>query len=226
MVGSLSEISQELENAGPEEILRWAAQCFGQELAVACSFGGPSGMVLLDMLSHVDASIPVYFLDTQLLFKETYELIDSVRERYGIEAIAVAGLTLQQQAEACGDELWERDPDLCCNLRKVRPQREFLKGYSAWVSGIRRDQAASRSGVPIVGEDPKFDLVKINPLANWTEAMVWTYIKAHGVPYNALHDQGYPSIGCFPCTAQVLNGESSRAGRWKGFAKMECGLHS
>jgi phosphoadenosine phosphosulfate reductase len=193
---------------------------------LACSFGGPSGLVILDMAMHIDARIPVYYLDTGLLFPQTYQHIDVIAKRYGIVPLAVRpARTVDEQAQDHGPALWERNPDLCCNLRKVEPQRTFLKGYDAWISGVRRDQSHTRSEMDIVGWDRKFNLVKVNPLANWTEEMVWTYIRAHEIPYNPLHDQGYPSIGCTTCTARVKPGEDARAGRWPGFAKTECGLH-
>lgn len=226
LAGSLSEIARELEQAAPEEILSWAVESFGHDMALACSFGGPSGMVLLDMLVKMDARIPVYYLDTGLLFPETYALIERASQRYAVTPVAVTGAPLESQAEDYGEALWERNPDLCCNVRKVLPQREFMKQFSGWVSGIRRDQSTSRVDVPIVSADMKFGLIKVIPLANWTESMVWTYIHAHDVPYNPLHEQGYPSIGCAPCTARVSDGEDPRAGRWKGFTKTECGLHT
>ena len=225
-LGVIADISAELEHAQPQEIVDWAVASFGADLALACSFGGPSGMVLLDMIVKTDVPVPIYYLDTGLLFEETYKHIMRVSEHYGIVPIAVAtNVSLREQAATHGDELWKSNPDLCCNIRKVLPQREFLAKYAAWISGIRRDQSSNRLAVPIIAWDKKFDLVKINPLANWTEEMLWTYIEAHGVPYNPLHDDGYPSIGCFPCTAHVAPGEDARAGRWQGFAKTECGLH-
>ena len=223
---AIRDIARAFEEAAPQDILAWAARIFEGRLALACSFGGPSGLVLLDMAMEIDARIPVYYLDTGLLFAQTYEHIGVIAQRYGIAPIPVRPTrTVDEQAQDQGPTLWERDPDLCCNLRKVEPQREFLKNYAAWISGVRRDQSSTRSATPIVSWDRKFDLVKINPLATWTEEMVWTYIHAHGIPYNPLHDEGYPSIGCITCTARVQPGEDARAGRWRGFAKTECGLH-
>lgn len=214
------------EEAAPQDILAWAGRVFRGRLVLACSFGGPSGLVLLDMVMSIDAHIPVYYLDTGLLFPETYEHVSVIAKRYGIDPLAVRPeRTVEQQAEDHGPALWERDPDRCCNLRKVEPQRAFFKDYDAWISGVRRDQSASRAAVPTVLWDKTFELIKINPLANWTQEMVWTYIHAHDIPYNPLHDRGYPSIGCMTCTARVSPGEDARAGRWPGFAKTECGLH-
>ena len=223
---AIRDMARTFEDAAPQEILSWAARIFRGHLALACSFGGPSGLVLLDMAMQIDRGIPVYYLDTGLLFAETYALIGAAGKRYGIAPVAVQpARTLEEQAEDHGPALWERNPDQCCNLRKVEPQRAFLKGYDAWISGVRRDQSRTRAGLDIVGWDSKFNLVKINPLATWSEDMVWTYVRAHGIPYNPLHDRGYPSIGCTTCTIAVKPGEDARAGRWSGFAKSECGLH-
>jgi phosphoadenosine phosphosulfate reductase len=223
---AIRNIARAFEEATPQAILAWAVDVFRGRLALACSFGGPSGLVLLDMAMEIDKSIPVYYLDTGLLFPETYEHIGVIAQRYGITPRAVhPAQTLEEQAQEYGPALWERDPDRCCNLRKVQPQRAFLKNFDAWISGVRRDQSTTRRALDIVGWDRKFDLVKINPLAGWTEEMVWTYIRVHDIPYNTLHDRGYPSIGCVTCTQAVNPGEDARAGRWRGFAKTECGLH-
>ena len=183
-------------------------------------------MVVLDIAMQVDRSIPVYYLDTGLLFPETYQLIDRVRAHYGIQPIAVRPQdTVEEQAVTHGEALWLRDPNACCRLRKVEPQMSFLRDYDAWIAGLRRDQATTRSNIPIVQFDTTFGLTKICPLAHWDERMVWTYVRAHGVPYNSLHDSGYPSAGCVPCTRAISPGEDIRAGRWPGFDKTECGLH-
>jgi phosphoadenosine phosphosulfate reductase len=134
-------------------------------------------------------------------------------------------LTPEEQARVYGEALWKRNPDLCCNARKVEPLRRKLSQLDAWITSIRRDQTAARAGVRKIQWDEKFDLVKINPLADWTSKQVWRYIVAHDVPYNSLHDQNYPSIGCTHCTRAIRAGEDPRAGRWPGFAKTECGLH-
>jgi phosphoadenosine phosphosulfate reductase len=224
---AIEQIARTFEDAAPQDIIAWAVRVFGQRLAVACSFSGPGGLAVLDMLVKIDATIPVYYLDTGLLFPQTYDHITRVSNHYGITPLRVQSrLSLAEQADDAGPNLWERDPDRCCNLRKVRPQAEFLRGYAAWMTGIRRDQSAARTDVPVVGWDKQFGLIKINPLATWTEAMVWTYITTHGVPYNPLHDRGYASIGCVTCTSPVKHGEPLRAGRWSEFAKTECGLHA
>ncbi len=147
--------------------------------------------------------------------------------RYGITPRAVRPtLSLTAQAEEHGEALWTREPDRCCALRKVLPQREALSGCDAWITGLRRDQSATRRATPAVTWDATFDLVKICPMVGWSESDVWSYISEHQVPYNALHGRGYPSIGCTPCTRAIAPGEEPRAGRWSGFEKTECGLHT
>jgi phosphoadenosine phosphosulfate reductase len=215
-----------MEGWSPQEILTWAIDTYRPHLILACSFGGPSGMALLDMTMRLAPDTPVFYLDTGFLFPETYRLAETAAARYGVTPIAVRpALGVYEQAAQYGEALWTRDPDRCCELRKVLPQREVLKGFDAWISGLRRDQAETRRTTPVVQWDQKFGLVKINPLATWDEQSIWRYITAHDVPYNPLHDQGYPSIGCTHCTRPVVPGEDARAGRWSGFTKTECGLH-
>jgi phosphoadenosine phosphosulfate reductase len=222
----LSRISAELEERTPREVLQWAVDEFFPDLTLACSFGGPSGMVLLDMMAQIEPRVEVFYLDTDFLFPETYETRDRAIARYGIQPVAYKSrLTPEAQAAAHGEALWSRDPDLCCALRKVEPNERALAGKRAWVSGIRRDQAATRAETPIVQWDEKFGLVKVNALARWTEADVWAYIVKNEVPYNPLHDQNYPSLGCTYCTKAVQPGDDPRSGRWQGFDKTECGLH-
>ena len=216
-----------LEGAPPQEALAWAYSRYGDGLTLACSFGGATGMALLDMASRVAPGVEVFYLDTAFLFPETYELVRTASERYGLRVRAYAPRwTPEQQAAEFGPALWRRDPDLCCQLRKVEPNGRALEGKQAWVSGLRRDQAKSRAAVVAVEWDAKFGLVKVNPMAAWTEADVWAYVRANGVPYNPLHDQGYPSLGCTHCTRPVRPGEDLRAGRWAGQGKEECGLHA
>lgn len=222
-----ARIGGQLEESSPQEVLRWAVDSFFPELALACSFGGPSGMVLLDMISRIEPRVEIFYVDTDLLFQETYETRDRAAARYGSSPVAYKpSLTLAEQAGQYGDKLWLRDPDLCCELRKVKPNRRALAGKRAWISGIRRDQAAARRNARVVGWDRKLGLVKVLPLARWTEADVWAYVAKHDVPYNPLHDRGYPSIGCHGCTKAVRPGSDPRSGRWLGFDKTECGLHS
>ncbi len=224
--GHLAEIAERLEGCPPEEILGWAVDTYGTRMALACSFGGPTGMVLLDLALRLEPRLPVFYLDTGLLFPETYALVEAVAARYGVTPIPVqSALSIDEQAAAIGPALWARDPDRCCDLRKVRPQRAFLSAYDAWATGVRRDQAATRRATPVLSWDARGGLAKVAPLASWNERDVWTYINRHGLPYNPLHDQGYPSIGCTHCTRPIQAGENMRAGRWTGFGKIECGLH-
>lgn len=221
----MAGVPQHLTQA--RRILEWSISVYRERIALACSFGGPAGMVLVDLLHDIDPSVPVYYLDTGLLFPQTYALVERVRRRYGITLLAVEPeLSVGAQAAQYGEALWERDPDLCCDLRKVRPQHAFLSNYAAWITGLRRDQSGTRRELEVVESDPHSrDRIKINPLAAWSEAECWDYIRANDVPYNPLHDAAFPSIGCVPCTRSVLAGEDARAGRWSGFAKTECGLH-
>ncbi len=223
---TIGPLALEFENWAPEDILAWVVRVYGHRAVLACSFGGPSGVVTLDMAMRIDSSLPVYYLDTALLFPETYELVRWMGARYKIKPIRVhPRLSVAEQAAIYGPELWKRNPDICCAMRKVEPQLAFLGTFEAWISGIRRDQSRTRAYVPVIEWDTKFDIAKVNPLATWSERMVWTYIRAHELPYNALHDRGFPSIGCRPCTRPVAEGEDLRAGRWPGFSKIECGLH-
>jgi phosphoadenosine phosphosulfate reductase len=222
---SLVRLSAEMEGKQPQEILRWAAEEFQPGLTMACSFGGPTGMVLLDMVMQIDPSVEVFYLDTDFLFPETYGLRDACEQKYGFKPIGYKSLlTPEAQADAHGPELWTSDPDLCCELRKVEPNVRALEGKTAWISGMRRDQSKTRANVAIVDWDEKFGLVKLNPLATWDEKQVWGYIMANGVPYNELHDRGYPSIGCTNCTKPVRPGDDPRSGRWADFDKEECGI--
>ena len=222
----LAEINATLEGKTPEEILRWGFETFGDRITLACSFGGPSGMVLLDMAVKIEPAVRVFYIDTEVLFPETYELSQVAAERYGIKPMAFKPLlTIAQQGEQFGDGLWATDPDACCAMRKVEPNKRALAGMEAWISGLRRDQSDTRAETPIVGWDNKFDVVKLSPLVDWTEKDVWKYIVDNDVPYNPLHDRGYPSLGCTHCTRAVQPGEDLRAGRWQGFDKTECGLH-
>ena len=222
-----TEWNEMLEGKTPQEILKWAVKEFQPGLTMACSFGGPSGMVLLDMVSRIDPSVEVFYLDTDFLFTETYETRDRMIARYGIQPVGYKSkLTPEEQVRQYGQELWLKDPDLCCDLRKVEPNGRALEGKRAWISGIRRDQGVARRETPVVAWDEKFGLVKVLPLVRWTEADIWKYIAEHDVPYNPLHDRGYPSIGCTYCTKAVKPGEDPRSGRWQGFDKTECGLHT
>lgn len=209
----------------PEQVLVWAFDTFGQDIAMASAFGA-EGMVLIDIASRIRPGFRVFTLDTEFLFPETYDLMDRAQKRYGIKLERVLpSLTPEAQEQSYGPELWKRDPDQCCRLRKVEPLVGKLAELRAWITAVRRDQTASRAKTGKMEWDSKFRLVKVNPIADWTAEMVWSYIHRHKVPYNPLHDQNYPSIGCTHCTRAVRPGEDPRAGRWAGFQKTECGLH-
>ena len=221
----LDLVANELERESAENVLRWALREFGPGVALATGFGA-EGCVLIRMLSEIDQNARMFYLDTDLLFPGTYELIRKLESRYGVRfEQRKSRLSLAAQAARYGERLWEREPDVCCQLRKVEPLREMLSGLRAWITAIRRDQTSARADARVVERDRKFDVVKINPLAGWSSRDVWRYIKEHDVPYNQLYDLGYSSIGCQPCTTLVQIGETDRAGRWRGFAKTECGLH-
>jgi len=221
----LNELSASFESAPPEAVIRWAAETYGPDIALATGFGA-EGCVLADIVARSNSQMRIFYLDTGLLFPETYALKERLEARYDltIEPHRTA-LSLSEQAETYGERLWERKPNECCRLRKVEPLRQTLSGLRAWVTAIRRDQSPARAGAGIIERDQKFGLVKINPLATWSKINVWSYILKHDVPYNPLHDHGYPSIGCAPCTTPVAIGEDLRSGRWRGTAKKECGLH-
>jgi phosphoadenosine phosphosulfate reductase len=207
------------------DVLAWAATTFAPRIAFATGFGA-EGCVLVHLIAEQQLSIEVFTLDTGVLFPETIDLWRRLECRYDIRIRGVQpALTLQQQAAEYGAALWDREPDRCCAIRKVAPLDAALPGFDAWITAIRRDQTAHRRTARVVERDARFGLVKINPLAAWTRDEVWDFIREHDIPYNPLHDRGYPSIGCEPCTAPVADGEDPRAGRWRGREKNECGLH-
>jgi phosphoadenosine phosphosulfate reductase len=222
----LQEAARDLETASPQKILEWAFAEYGDKITIATGFG-PEGAVLIDIAAKINAKLDVFFIDTDFLFPETYDLRRRLEERYGIEIRAFkTAITPETQEEFYGDSLWARDPDLCCRLRKLEPLKEALVGRRAWVTAIRRDQTPARANAQVVEWDRRWQLVKVNPLAYWTKREVWTYISQNQVPFNALHSAGYSSIGCSHCTRPVQLGEDERAGRWAGFQKTECGLHA
>lgn len=204
-------------------LLEWVVETFGDRWILANSW---QHAVIVDHLSRITDSIRVCELDTALLFAETYETRKRVIERYGLEVISMRSrLTVAQQAVEHGPNLWERDPDRCCHLRKVIPLRTILAQHDAWLTGLRRSQSTTRRDAQTVERDRKHGIVKVNPIAHWTDDDLWTYIEINDVPYNPLLTSGYPSIGCIPCTQPVKGSANARAGRWAGIAKTECGLH-
>jgi phosphoadenosine phosphosulfate reductase len=224
-------LDQQFTRSPSEEILAWAWARFGSRAAIGTSFQG-SGLVMMHLAKTAGLGFPAFTLDTGLLFPETLELKRRLEDFYGwkIES-AVPDLTVEQQAQAHGPELWKRDPDLCCTVRKVLPLQSKLRELDCWLTGLRRHQSKTRARIGVIelyGLDvlSGADIVKVNPMANWSRDAIWRYIRQHNIPYNPLHDQGYQSIGCMTCTRKTARGENERAGRWTGFNKVECGIHT
>jgi len=221
----IAEVQLTAESWSPQRVLSWAFETFGNGVAISSAFGA-EGMVVIDISSRVRKDFRLFTIDTEFLFPETYSLMDRIEQKYEIKIERVFSLlSPEQQERVHGAALWARDPDQCCDLRKVEPLRRKLSELDAWITSIRRDQTSARSSAHRVVWDAKFGLVKVNPIVNWTSKQVWRYLHEHGVPYNSLHDQNYPSIGCTHCTRAVQPGEDPRAGRWPGTSKTECGLH-
>ena len=220
----LSLTDAELEGLAAEDVMRWAQAEFGDRVCLSCSWQKQSS-VLVHMLAELGLGIDVVELDTHLFFRETYETRERLVERYGLTLIRPEVLTVAEQHKREGPNLWERDPDRCCHIRKVEPLIEALAPYDAWISGIRRDQSPSRANARKVERSERYGVWKVQPLADWSEDDVWRYIVANDIPYNPLHDVGYRSIGCMPCTRPTRPDEEERAGRWAGSDKLECGLH-
>ncbi|HKP86713.1 MAG TPA: phosphoadenylyl-sulfate reductase [Blastocatellia bacterium] len=224
-VDPIEAAATRLDDATPEETLAWAFDEFGDRVAIATGFGA-EGVALIHMAVRVNPRPNIFFLDTGFLFAETYELRRRIEDRYHVKIRAVqTTITPESQEEMFGPKLWSRDPDLCCRLRKLEPLKEELSNLDAWVTAIRRDQTEARRSARVVEWDHRWQVAKINPLVGWGKKDVWDFIVRNDVPYNPLHDAGYPSIGCEQCTRPILNGEDDRAGRWSGRAKTECGLH-
>jgi phosphoadenosine phosphosulfate reductase len=223
----LSQQSLQLESASAEEILAWGVEHYAPYLTMATAFG-PEGCVILSMLARIAPETYVFNLDTGYQFQQTLDLRDRIARKYGIEVdMLQPELTVPEYEVKHGGPLYKTDPGQCCFDRKIKLLRAGVQHKHAWMSGIRRDQSADRARAPIVGWDRKFNLVKISPLANWTKQDVWKRILGEKIPYNPLHDQGYPSIGCWPCTRAIVEGENDdRSGRWSETDKTECGLHT
>lgn len=217
------EARERFEGAGPQEVLEWAAETFGDSFCIAASM---ADAVLIDLASRAAPDIDVIFLDTGYHFPETLETRDRIAKRYPVNVRSITPRqTVAEQDVTFGPRLHDRDPDACCSLRKVEPLARTLREYRAWGSGIRRDETATRRNAGVVEWDQKRAMVKVNPMACWTQAQVDEYVLANDVEINPLVYDGYPSIGCAPCTRRVLPGEDARAGRWAGGSKFECGLH-
>ena len=224
MTSLLSLTEAEIEALPAEDVLRWAAEEFGERLCLSCSWQKQSS-VLVPMVSELGLDVDFVELDTHLFFKESYETRERLVERYGITLIAPEVLTIAEQHKREGPNLWETNPDHCCHIRKVEPLLRLLEPYDAWVSGIRREQSPSRAKARKVERSKRYGVWKVQPLADWSEKDVWRYILQNDIPYNPLHDVGYRSIGCIPCTRPTRPGEEERAGRWAGSDKLECGIH-
>jgi phosphoadenosine phosphosulfate reductase len=215
-----------LETASAEEILRWAVERYFPRFTMATGLG-PEGCVIISMLAKIDPRVYIFNLDTGYQFRETLELRDRIAEKYGMVVdLQKPELSVEAYEAAHGGPVYRTDSDRCCSDRKVCVLHRVAKDYDAWATGIRRDQGPTRADTPVVRWDKKFGLVKVSPLASWTKSRVWQRILDEKIPYNPLHDQGYPSIGCWPCTRAIAAGEDERAGRWTGTAKTECGLHT
>ena len=214
------------ERMSPVELLTWASERFGDGL-VCLSALGAEDCVLVDVIGRHKLPIRIQTIDTAVLFRETYALWSRLEKKYGISIEGLRSDLIPDSGPTAPeiDRLWEREPDQCCQARKVVPLRKALSVRQAWITGIRRQQSETRKHAQVVEWDQAFGLVKLNPLAAWTVEEMWDYIKVHDVPYNPLHDQGYPSIGCEPCTSPIGTGEDIRSGRWSGRDKTECGLH-
>ena len=225
-LAKLAERSQQFESAKPQEIIRWAADEYGERLTMATGFG-PEGMAIIHMIAELGKDVAIFNLETGYQFPETLAMVDRIKSRYGIEVELKRPVLSVEQFEAQhGGPQYKTNPDFCCGQRKLVVLKQAIADKAAWISAIRRDQSADRARAAIVFWDKRFELVKINPLANWTKQDVWKLITDHDIPYNPLHDEGYTSIGCQPCTRAVLFGEDERVGRWSGTEKTECGLHT
>lgn len=222
-------LNERLAALPAEERLRWAWETFGRRASIGTSFQ-PAGVVILHLAKRHQLPIPAFSLDTGLLFRETIELKSALQDHLDIRIESILpDLTLTEQARLHGERLWERNADACCDLRKVKPLDRHLRSVDLWITGVRRDQSAQRATTQLLEVAQREDgsrFWKLNPLADWGRDRVWRHIREHHLPYNALHDRGYRSIGCSVCTHATSAGEDDRAGRWVGLAKTECGLHT
>ena len=227
----IQTLNQRFQNASTEQILAWAWKQFGSRAGIGTSFQG-AGLVMIDVARKNGFNFPVFTIDTGFLFPETLALKSRLEDFFEFEIEVLApDLTVEKQAEVHGPELWKREPDLCCTMRKVLPLQNKLSELDCWITGLRREQSDTRAAIGIIelyifDEATGREIVKLNPMANWTRDAVWKYLHDHHIPYNPLHDQGYRSIGCWPCTKKTNNAQNERAGRWTGFNKVECGIHT
>jgi phosphoadenosine phosphosulfate reductase len=210
---------------GAEELLCAMYEVFGERMCLTCSWQRQSS-VLVHMLSELGLNVPIIELDTELFFPETYATRERLVERYGLDVRRPDVLSVAEQHRQEGPNLWERDPDRCCHLRKVEPLERALEPYDAWISGIRREQSLTRADAEKIEWSEAFGIWKVHPIVDWDAKRVAAYVHVNEIPYNPLHDAGYPSVGCIPCTRPVQVGEDERAGRWAESDKIECGLHA
>lgn len=215
----------DVEAMSAEESLLWAYDRFGDKLCLTCSWQKQSS-VLVHMVSELGIDIPVIELDTGLFFEETYRTRERLVERYDLELVRPKVISIAEQHKQEGPNLWERNPDRCCHVRKVEPLERVLKDFDAWISGIRREQSLTRKDAQRVEFSDRYDVWKVQPLVDWDAKRVDAYIQVNEIPYNPLHDAGYPSIGCIPCTRPVSRDQDERAGRWADSDKIECGIHT
>ncbi|MFN0112213.1 MAG: phosphoadenylyl-sulfate reductase [Blastocatellia bacterium] len=221
----LNLLAEHFEARSVEEVLEWSIARYAPKLVMTSNFG-VEGVVLIDHLLRVAPQTPIIYLNTGFQFPATDEVKNRLRERYKFNLIeARSVLSVEEQAEIYGERLYESNSDLCCRIRKVEPLQRALAGQEAWVAALRRDQSPTRSSIKTVEWNERHQLAKIHPLANWTRSQVWSYIVKHDLPYNRLYDDGYTSIGCWPCTRQRVAGQHERSGRWAGSEKQECGIH-
>jgi phosphoadenosine phosphosulfate reductase len=227
----IEDLNQRFQTESTEEILSWAWDYFGSRAGIGTSFQG-AGLVMIDLARKNGFRFPVFTIDTGYLFPETIELKERLEDFFDLQIEAlVPDLTVEQQDKAHGPELWKRDPDLCCAMRKVLPLQNKLSELDCWITGLRREQSDTRAAIGVIelylfDEDTGREITKLNPMARWSRDAVWKYLHENNIPYNPLHDQGYRSIGCQPCTAKTGNNQNERAGRWTGFNKVECGIHT
>ena len=221
----VASLAQHFEPLRAEELVEFAAEAFGGRLVLTCSWQlGTS--ILVHMTRHVAPETRLVEIDTGLLFPETHATRERLVDHYGLEVETLRPQqTVEEQAATHGEALWQRDPDSCCGMRKVAPLEQAIRDADGWLTGIRRDQTKARAQAPKLVLDSRRGVVKVQPLVDWSERDCWRYIFQNGIPYNELHDRGYPSIGCTPCTRAAGSGEDARAGRWAGSGKTECGLH-
>jgi phosphoadenosine phosphosulfate reductase len=222
----LSRLNRHLEEARPQEILEWAVETYGEGLALSASFGGAEGMTLIDMISKITDEVTILTIDTGFLFEETHQFREEVMRRYRLPLeVLRPELSVEEQVERYGERMRTCSPDLCCQVRKIEPLERALKGYEAWMTGIRREQTPQRASTRVVGWEGRYATAKVAPLAGWSTEQVWGYVEKNNVPVNPLLWEGYKSIGCEPQTRPVSPEDDARAGRWSGTQKTECGLH-